>query len=124
MTLSLRSVNSPLTLCWSGHLIVQDDGGNHNYETYGAFVDDVELIVRDDVCIVWVEPYHVFERARDAEIARAIRDHRSQLSEVVPWGEIVAAGDQAGWVPDGVHPSATGNVVFGQAINHAMQWCQ
>ena len=24
-----------------GHLIVQDDGTNHTYQTYGAFVDEV-----------------------------------------------------------------------------------
>ena len=107
-----------------GYLIVQDDGTPYDYHSYGAFMDHVEAVVRDDVCIVWVTPWTAMNRPRDAEITQAIYDFRSQRSAVAPWGDIVAnSGRDGELAPDTVHPSAWGNVVLVDAIARAMEGC-
>lgn len=105
-----------------GYLIVQDDGSGHDFWSYGAFIDDVESVVRDDVCIVWVKPYTILVPERDAGIAAAIDAFADQRHAVVPWGAIASAGDP-GWIVDLVHPSHNGNVVLVDAIEQAMAGC-
>ena len=107
-----------------GTIIVQDDGSDSDYDLMAQFVVEVNDLVSDDKCVVWVAPFTAFNRQRDAGVLRSIEDYRGgqPRSAVARW-DLVAESDPGRFVPDGVHPAGDGNQAFAQVVAAAAGGC-
>ena len=103
-----------------GTLVIQDDGSHETRASYGRFVDDVEAVVRDDVCIVWVAPWTGVAPERDSEILAAIVERADQRHAVARW-DLVASVEVA---PDGLHPNDAGSRAMADVIANAKGECR